>query len=197
MPMAILEYPLNGSPKIRKSVFGGDYLPRECGLATFTSELPAAFATAHPQSQCFANSANDIQGGHDCLAAVRVEREEQDLSSEHRATGLFNVGSVDIVCPQREFGSSSGPAGGSILARMLELRIPVVTTLPTVLLEPGADQRRATRELIGVRIPDCPSPSGNPGGDGLPAARWVGSAGWPAEASNETRRNSDYYPKAS
>lgn len=39
--------------KVRKIAFVGDHLPRKCGIATFTSDLLAAVATAHPQSQCF------------------------------------------------------------------------------------------------------------------------------------------------
>jgi hypothetical protein len=49
--------------KVRKIAFVGDHLPRKCGIATFTSDLLAAVASAHPQSQCLAVSANDIQGG--------------------------------------------------------------------------------------------------------------------------------------
>ena len=47
--------------KVRKIAFVGDHLPRKCGIATFTSDLLAAVATAHPQSQCFSVSVNDIQ----------------------------------------------------------------------------------------------------------------------------------------
>jgi hypothetical protein len=40
---------------LRKIAFVGDYLPRKCGIATFTSDLLASVATAHPQSQCLAS----------------------------------------------------------------------------------------------------------------------------------------------
>jgi len=51
--------------RIRKIAFVGDYLPRKCGIATFTSDLLDAIATAYPQSQCFCVSVNDIKGGYD------------------------------------------------------------------------------------------------------------------------------------
>ena len=47
-------------------------------------------------------------------------------------------------------GIFGGPAGGHILAMLRELKMPVVTTLHTVLREPKADQRRATGELIAL-----------------------------------------------
>ena len=136
--------------KVRKVAFVGDHLPRKCGIATFTSDLLAAVATAHPQSQCFSVSVNDIKGGYDYPEVVRFEIEEQDLSSYLRAADFLNISNVDIVCLQHEFGIFGGPVGGHILAFLRELRMPVVTTLHTVLREPRADQRRVMRELISL-----------------------------------------------
>jgi glycosyltransferase involved in cell wall biosynthesis len=136
--------------KLRKIAFVGDYLPRKCGIATFTSDLLAAVATAHPQSQCLSVSVNDLQEGYEYPEEVRFEIEEQDLSSYLRAADFLNISNVDIVCLQHEFGIFGGPAGGHILAFLRELRMPVVTTLHTVLSEPRVDQRRVMQELISL-----------------------------------------------
>ncbi|MFN0166876.1 MAG: glycosyltransferase [Bryobacteraceae bacterium] len=134
--------------KVRKIAFVGDHLPRKCGIATFTTDLLAAVADAHRESHCFAVSVNDIKDGYEYPEVVRFEIEEQDLSSYLRAADFLNISNVDIVCLQHEFGIYGGPAGGHILAFLRELRMPVVTTLHTVLREPRADQRRVMRELI-------------------------------------------------
>ncbi len=136
--------------KIRTIAFVGNHLPRKCGIATFTSDLLAAVANAHPQSQCFAVSVNDIKGGYEYPEAVRFEIEEQDLPSYLRAADFLNISNVDIVSLQHEFGIFGGPAGGHILAFLRELRMPIVTTLHTVLREPRADQRRVMQELISL-----------------------------------------------
>jgi glycosyltransferase involved in cell wall biosynthesis len=136
--------------KVRKIAFVGDHLPRKCGIATFTSDLLAAVASAHPQSQCLAVSVNDIEGGYEYPEVVRFEIEEQDLSSYLRAADFLNISNVDIVCLQHEFGIFGGPAGAHILAFLRELRMPVVTTLHTVLREPRPDQRRVMQELISL-----------------------------------------------
>src|SRR5208282_1866069 len=136
--------------KIHKIAFVGDHLPRKCGIATFTSDLLAAVAAAHPQSQCFSVSVNDIQGGYEYPQVVRFEIEEQDLSSYLRAADFLNISDVDIVCLQHEFGIFGGTAGGHILALLRELRMPVVTTLHTILREPKADQRRVIHELVAL-----------------------------------------------
>src|SRR3984885_11893900 len=127
--------------KICKNAFLGDHLPRKCGIATFTTDLLAAVQTAHSQSKCFAVSVNDIKGGYEYPEVVRFEIEEQDLSSYIRAADFLNISNVDMVCLQHEFGIFGGPAGGHILAFLRELRMPVVTTLHTVLKEPRTDQR--------------------------------------------------------
>ena len=135
---------------VRKIAFVGDHLPRQCGIATFTSDLLAAVATAHPQSECFAVSVNDIKGGYEYPEVVRFEIEEQDLSSYLRAADFLNISNIDIVCLQHEFGIFGGPIGAHVLAFLRELRMPVVTTLHTVLREPRADQRRVMQELISL-----------------------------------------------
>jgi glycosyltransferase involved in cell wall biosynthesis len=95
-------------------------------------------------------SVNDIQGGYEYPQVVRFEIEEQDLSSYLRAADFLNISDVDIVCLQHEFGIFGGTAGGHILALLRELRMPVVTTLHTILREPKADQRRVIHELVAL-----------------------------------------------
>jgi len=136
--------------KVRKIAFVGDYLPRKCGIATFTSDLLTSVAAAHPQSQCLAVAVTDIKGGYEYPDVVRFEIEEQDLPSYLRAADFLNISNVDIVCLQHEFGIFGGPAGGHILALLRELRMPIITTLHTVLREPKNEQRRVMHELISL-----------------------------------------------
>jgi glycosyltransferase involved in cell wall biosynthesis len=132
----------------RTIAFLGDYLPRKCGIATFTSDLLGAVAARHPTSRCFAVPVNDIDGCYQYPDAVRFEIEEQDLGSYRRAADFLNTSNVDIVSVQHEFGIFGGPAGSHLLALLRELKAPVVTTLHTVLLKPNADQHRVMQKLI-------------------------------------------------
>ena len=136
--------------RIRTIAFVGDHLPRKCGIATFTTDLRAAVAEMYPHTHCFAVSVNDIPDGYEYPEEVRFEIEEQDLASYLRAADFLNISNVDTVCLQHEFGIFGGPAGGHILALLRELRMPVVTTLHTVLSEPGPDQLRVMEGLISL-----------------------------------------------
>jgi glycosyltransferase involved in cell wall biosynthesis len=132
----------------RTIAFLGDYLPRKCGIATFTSDLLGAVAARHPQSRCFAVPVNDIEGCYRYPEVVRFEIEEQDLESYRCAADFLNTSNVDVVSVQHEFGIFGGPAGSHLLVLLRGLTAPVVTTLHTVLRTPNADQHRVMRELI-------------------------------------------------
>ena len=140
---------MNGNEQkdIRKVAFVGDYLPRKCGIATFTSDLLSAIA-AEPNNECFAVPVNDIEAGYEYPEVVRFEIAEQELTSYQRAADFLNMSNVEIVSVQHEFGIYGGPAGGHLLTLLRELRMPVITTFHTVLLEPNSDQRRVMQELL-------------------------------------------------
>src|SRR4029079_6109476 len=109
--------------------------------------LLSAIAAEQPDSRCFAVPVNDREG-YAYPKEVQFEITEQDLPSYQRAADFLNISNVDIVCVQHEFGIFGGPAGGHLLALLRELRMPIVTTLHTVLRDPNADQRRVMQELI-------------------------------------------------
>jgi glycosyltransferase involved in cell wall biosynthesis len=133
---------------IRKIAFLGDYLPRKCGIATFTTDLRCAVAAEFPTMQCLVVPVNDLAEGYDYPPEVRFEIAEQDLPSYLCAADFLNITDVDVVCVQHEFGIYGGPAGSQVLALLRELRMPIITTLHTILREPNAEQRRVMRELI-------------------------------------------------
>jgi glycosyltransferase involved in cell wall biosynthesis len=133
---------------IRKIAFLADYLPRKCGIATFTTDLRCAVAVGFPAIQCLAVPVNDLPGGYDYPPEVRFEIAEQDLPSYLRGADFLNITGVDVVCVQHEFGIFGGPAGSHLLALLRELRMPIVATLHTILREPNTEQRRVLLELI-------------------------------------------------
>jgi hypothetical protein len=115
---------MEAASDIRRIAFLGNYLPRKCGIATFTSDVLSAVAAEHPESQCFAVPVNDIPGGYEYPGVVRFEIEEQDLPSYQRAADFLNMSNADIVCVQHEFGIYGGLAGGHLLALLCDLQMP-------------------------------------------------------------------------
>jgi len=135
---------------INRIAFVGNYLPRQCGIATFTTDLCEAIAGEHSDTTCIAVPVNDIEGGYAYPPRVRFELTEKDLESYRRGADFLNINGVDLVCLQFEYGIFGGRAGSHILALLRDLRMPIVTTLHTILREPDPQQRRVLTEVTGL-----------------------------------------------
>ena len=125
----------------------GNYLPRQCGIATFTTDLCGALSAEYGAIDLLALPVNDTEAGYSYPTRVRFELSEDNLASYRRAADFLNFGNVDIVCLQHEYGIFGGRAGSHILELLRHLRMPFVTTLHTVLREPDADQRIVMEEI--------------------------------------------------
>jgi glycosyltransferase involved in cell wall biosynthesis len=125
----------------------GNYLPRQCGIATFTTDLCNAIAAEYKTSELSVVAVNDPLSPYAYPARVRFEITEGDISSYRAAASYLNSRDIDIVCLQHEYGIYGGKAGSHILELLKHLRMPVVTTLHTVLREPDVDQRSVLKEI--------------------------------------------------
>jgi glycosyltransferase involved in cell wall biosynthesis len=132
---------------IKRLAFVGNYLPRQCGIATFTTDLCEAIAEEYKGTSCIALPVNDTEAGYEYPGRVRFELTEKDIESYRRAADFLNINNVDMVSLQHEYGIFGGRAGSHILSLLRELRMPVVTTLHTILREPDEDQRRVLEEI--------------------------------------------------
>jgi len=134
-------------PLPTRIAFVGNYLPRECGIATFTTDLCTALATEYGEGRLFAIPVNDPDSSYAYPERVRLEIEQEDAISYERAAEFLNFNGNDLVCLQHEYGIYGGIAGRQILAFLRKVRMPVVTTLHTVLWNPDANQRTVLQEI--------------------------------------------------
>jgi glycosyltransferase involved in cell wall biosynthesis len=135
---------------LNRIAFIGNYLPRQCGIATFTTDLCEAIAAQYGQTTCIALPVNDIEAGYAYPTRVRFELPEKDIDSYRRAADFLNINNVDLVSLQHEFGIYGGRAGSHILVLLRELRMPIVTTLHTILHDPDPDHRRVLEEVAAL-----------------------------------------------
>lgn len=133
-----------------KIAFIGNYVPRRCGIATFTSDLCESVAREFPAIQFYAAAMNDTPQGYLYPERVRFEV-RQDSKDEYRQLAEFlNMSRVDLACLQHEYGIYGGPAGSYLLTALRRLRMPIVTTLHTVLEAPDEFQAQVLRELCDL-----------------------------------------------
>jgi len=125
----------------------GNYLPRHCGIATFTTDLCDAIHAEYGATELLALPVNDTEEGYSYSPRVRFELSEGNLASYREAADFLNFSNIDLVCLQHEYGIFGGRAGAHILELLRRLNMPFVTTLHTVLRDPDPDQRAVMDQI--------------------------------------------------
>lgn len=125
----------------------GNYVPRRCGIATFTAGLCEALATEAAKAHVAVIAMNDRPEGYDYPPRVEYEVNADRLEDYYSAFHFIQTGAFDLVCVQHEYGIFGGPTGSHLLALLRQLRIPIVVTLHTVKKRPEENERRVLAEL--------------------------------------------------
>ena len=106
-----------------------------------------AISAEYGTARLLALPVNDTEEGYDYPARVRWSLAQDDVTSYQEAAEFLNFNNIDMVCLQHEYGIFGGPAGSHILHLLRGLKMPVVTTLHTVLREPNPDQMLVMEEI--------------------------------------------------
>jgi len=125
----------------------GNYLPRQCGIATFTTDLAAAVVESDPGIDCFTVAMNDRPESYDYPAVVRFQISQNRLNEYSLAARFLNMRDPDVVCLQHEYGIYGGQCGSFIVELAQNLKIPLITTLHTVLRDPTSQERQIINQL--------------------------------------------------
>ena len=128
----------------------GNHLPRQCGIATFTTDLCEALSAEYGTARLLAVPVNDVEEGYAYPTRVRWTLAQDDLQSYQDTAAFLNFNNIDMVCLQHEYGIFGGAAGSHILHLLRGLKMPVVTTLHTVLREPNPDQKMVMDEIAAL-----------------------------------------------
>jgi glycosyltransferase involved in cell wall biosynthesis len=128
-----LHLPTISLPKrTRQIVFVGSYLPRKCGIGTFTYDLFHSISEEAMCGYCGVIAINDKTEGYAYPQDVVFEINQNDIQSYRVAADYINLSGMDVVCVQHEFGIFGGEGGKNIDYLLGNLKKPVVTTLHTV-----------------------------------------------------------------
>ncbi len=126
----------------------GNYPPRRCGIATFTKDLNEGLKAKGVSTGVVAM--NDGLNRYNYSEDVVFEIEQNVMASYINAAEYLNSNNFDAVIVQHEFGIYGGLNGIHILQLLKRLRIPVITTLHTVIDNPTDNQRKVISELARV-----------------------------------------------
>jgi glycosyltransferase involved in cell wall biosynthesis len=129
-------------------LFIGTYVPKECGIATFTSDLTNSVSGEYNDVDYEIIALNDPSETCNYSEEVVFQIERDKLKDYYLAADYINQSDADIVCLQHEFGLFGGKAGDYIFSLLSGISKPVITTMHTVIREPEPDYRVSTDKLI-------------------------------------------------
>jgi len=135
------------SASIQTVALVGSYVPRQCGIATFTKDLRDAVAAETGERQASVVAIDDNAAGYDYPDEVRFQIPQHKQVEYVSAADLLNVNQIDCVLLQHEYGIYGGKDGSHVLEFARTLRMPIISTLHTVLAEPSVGQRAVLKEL--------------------------------------------------
>lgn len=133
------------SSTLKKIALVGNYPPRRCGIATFTSDVYQSLVSAG--LHCDVISVSDSPGSYEYGPEVVLEIEQESLPGYRAAADYIESVGAQAVCIQHEFGIYGGSSGSHILTLIKELSLPVIVQLHTVLETPTDQQRFVISEM--------------------------------------------------
>src|SRR5882762_8245796 len=117
----------------------GNYLPRQCGIATFTTDLCDAIHAEYSATELLALPVNDTPEGYIYPARIRFELAQDEVASYRQAADFLNFSNIDLVCLQHQYGIVGGLDGARIEDRGLGVQMRVVMNHLSVLRETNPD----------------------------------------------------------
>jgi glycosyltransferase involved in cell wall biosynthesis len=117
----------------------GSYVPRQCGIATFTKDLRDALMDSG-DVEVPVLALDDNEAGYPYPDEVRFEIRANVLKDYQLATDFLNINQIDVVIVEHEYGLYGARSGENVLKLIRNTRMPVITTLHTVLSQPNKEQ---------------------------------------------------------
>ncbi len=126
----------------------GSYVPRRCGIATYSADLVDSLRANEPDVDVHVFAMNEQDLDYPSEVTQRIET--STLSSYQDAVQAINQGGYGVLCLQHEYGIFGGSSGEFILSLLGDVKIPIVSTLHTVLQNPTPQERMVMDQLLSL-----------------------------------------------
>lgn len=141
--------PIGFSPKTKISRIAliGNFLPRRCGLATFTTDSFNALRDRFPATEVDVYAMTDPGQAHaypDFVTGIAQEEPSAYLDAARK----IEQSGAELVWIQHEFGIFGGDAGSYLLRLLDRISAPVIVTLHTILENPSPSQRHVIDAIL-------------------------------------------------
>lgn len=128
-------------------IYVSSYIPRKCGIATYTKDLTNALNLLNSHSLAEIMSVTRPEEGIEYPWEAKYKITYDDLASYLSAAEYVNQSHADLVLLQHEFGLFGGEAGEYIMHFAEALKRPLISTFHTVLDDPKSKQGEISKRL--------------------------------------------------
>lgn len=137
-------------------VFMSTFPPRECGIATFTSDLINSFDklfSPQEETKVIAMEIEEVDNSHRTNKTAEKEKVIYRISENNTddyinaAKYINSLDKVKIISIQHEYGIFGQNAGERVLDFIKEVKKPVVVTFHTVLPQPDEHMLNITKQI--------------------------------------------------
>ncbi len=130
------------------SIFISSFIPRKCGIATYTRDLTSALDLIIPHCESRIVAMNKPEDGIDYPPKVIFEINQHDANSYKKAARHINKSRADVVVLEHEFGLYGGMFGEYINELVKLIKKPLIITAHTIPDDPGKGYGAALKDII-------------------------------------------------
>ncbi|MGM0551639.1 MAG: glycosyltransferase family 4 protein [Bacteroidota bacterium] len=141
-----------------KIAYIGTYVPRMCGIATFTQNLFYAMMPTMGTSDLknpvnknrvegFVVALDDPEQTYAYPPEVKMSIRQEHLRDYLKAAKFINYSGADVCVLEHEFGIFGGQNGLYILSLLHRLEIPLLVTLHTIVKQPSYNEKAVLQQI--------------------------------------------------
>ena len=146
--MEKLKKVLRGQNKSIDAVYISSYVPRKCGIATYTKDLTLAINLINPYSKAKIMALIRPDDKIDYPPEVKFKINQYKIDSYIRAAQHINKSKADIVILEHEFGLYGGEYGEYIVKLIELLSKPLIITTHTIPDDPDKGYGLVLKDII-------------------------------------------------
>lgn len=139
-----------------KVIYISSYIPRKCGIATYTKDLTNEINKLNPYALAEILTINRPEDNFSYPWEVKFKINQNDLGSYVQAANYINQSEADLVMLEHEFGLYGGKGGDYIITFTEVVKKPLVITFHTLIDDPGNEygivQKRLTDSATAITV---------------------------------------------
>lgn len=131
-----------------KIAYISSYIPRECGIATFTGDLVESVSLKQKDTnEPIVIALNDLDDLYSYPREVKFVIRQEQQPDYLEAANFINLSGADVCILEHEFGIFGGQNGVYILPLLHRVNVPLLVTLHTILKTPSYNEKAVLKEI--------------------------------------------------